>query len=108
VQGGALRVLSACCGINAMSQLAALALLVVCLFEMTRLQRVYVFAAALAAGFVANAARLSLLVLLSQRDWDAFELWHGTTGELRFTCAGLAVCGLAWWLLLRSPTHQPA
>jgi exosortase len=111
VPGGAIRVVSACSGINAMSQLAALALMVVCLFETTRWQKVAVFASALAAGFVANCGRLALLALVSQRDHAAFELWHGTTGELRFTGLGLAMAALAWWLLLR-PRHlqdtQPA
>jgi exosortase/archaeosortase family protein len=101
VQGGAIRVISACSGINAMSQLAALALMIVCLFETTRLQKVAVFASAIAAGFIANCCRLALLTLVSQRDHAVFELWHGTTGELRFTALGLALASLAWWLLLR-------
>jgi exosortase/archaeosortase family protein len=101
VPGGAIRVVSACSGINAMSQLAALALLVVCLFETTRRQKIAVFAAAIASGFFANCGRLALLTLLSQRDHAAFELWHGPTGELRFTALGLAISSLAWWLLLR-------
>ena len=111
VQGGAIRVISACSGINAMSQLAALALLVVCLFETTRLRKLAVFASAIAAGFFANCGRLALLAIISQRDHQAFELWHGTTGELRFTCLGLALASLAWWLLLRQRpvrASQPA
>ena len=109
-QGGAIHVLSECSGINAMSQLAALAVLLVCLFETTRRQKVFVFAAAIAAGFVANCGRLALLVVLSGRNFEAFELWHSWVGELRFTFLGLALAALAWWLLLRTPrpTAQPA
>jgi exosortase/archaeosortase family protein len=103
IQGGAIRVLSECSGINCMSQLAALALLLVCLFETTGPRRVLAVAAAIAAGFVANCGRLALLVLLSQRNWPAFELWHSATGEARFTLLGLALAALAWWLLLRKP-----
>jgi cyanoexosortase A len=110
IQGGAIRVLSACSGVNCMSQLAALALLLVCLFETTRAQKICVFAIAVGVGFVANCSRLALLTLLSQRSFHDFELWHSTVGELRFTCAALAFTALCWWLLLRrrSPTPLPA
>jgi exosortase/archaeosortase family protein len=104
IQGGAIRVVSACSGINAMSQLAALALLLVCLFATTLRQKLGAFACAIAAGFFANCCRLVLLTLISQRDHAAFEFWHGAGGELRFTCFGLALAALAWWLLLR---HRP-
>jgi len=107
VHGGAIRVISACSGINAMTQLAALALLLVCLFETTLAQKAAIFASAIAAGFLANCGRLALLTLVSQRDHQAFALWHGTTGELRFTCFGLALAALAWWLLLRRPARRP-
>ena len=111
IQHGAIRVVSACSGINAMSQLAALGLLLVCLFETTLRQKIAVFATAIAAGFFANCCRLALLTILSQRDHAAFEFWHGTGGELRFTCLGLALAAVAWWLTLRQrreKTPQPA
>lgn len=107
IPGGAARVLAPCCGINSMSQLAALGILVVCLFEMSAARKATVIAVSIAAGFAANCGRLALLVLLSQGDLATFELWHGTTGELRFTCVGLAIAAGCWWMVVRERAEQP-
>ncbi|HEY2030763.1 MAG TPA: archaeosortase/exosortase family protein [Myxococcales bacterium] len=108
IPGGAARVLAACCGLNSMSQLGALGILVACLFEMSAPRKLAVVVASVVAGFAANCGRLALLVILSQRDVETFELWHGTTGELRFTCLGLAVASLAFWLVVREPARETA
>jgi exosortase/archaeosortase family protein len=101
ISNGAIRVIDACCGFAGTSQLIAVAMLLGCLFETTRAQKIGIFAAALAAGFVANCSRLATLAILTRTDYAAFEWWHSSAGEHRFTIAALALSGLAWWLMMR-------
>jgi exosortase/archaeosortase family protein len=101
IPDGAIRVIDACCGFAGISQLIAVAVMIACLFETTRAQKIGIFASAFAAGFVANCSRLATLAILIRSDYAAFEWWHSSAGEHRFTFAALAVSGLAWWVMLR-------
>lgn len=97
-----LRVYEACSGKGLMAQLLVLAVLVLCLFETTWGQRLFLAASALAIGFLVNAARVATLGVLATRDLDQFAYWDDyLRGALVFPVIGAALALLLWWAVLR-------
>lgn len=105
VPGAAVEVIDACSGVLVISQLLALSVVVSCLFS-PRLPRAALTAVlAVAIGFLVNAVRVAFFVLVVRDTPEQVVLWHEGWFAPVFAVASTALCGVAWWLVLRSPRH---
>jgi exosortase/archaeosortase family protein len=103
VPGARLEVLGICSGLEVITQLLALVVLVSCLFPTSWRQRAWLAASAVAAGFTVNAARVALLGVIASRAPQRWEFWERPgPGSHLFPLAATALAGLGWWLVLRA------
>lgn len=103
VKGATLEVLAACGGIMSMSELWALGFVIVALFPTTVPQRLALFASAAVFGFLANAARIAVLVGALSRGDAAYNYWHLGAGSTLFSLGATALAGILWWWMLGAP-----
>jgi cyanoexosortase A len=103
-------VMDACSGLGAISQLLALAVLLLSLFETTRLQKVLVVTSAVAVGFTVNAARVAFLAVVASRTPDEYAYYERYgKGSLAFPVIAAVVAASIWWGVLglrRTPPPQ--
>lgn len=99
--GTGIAVIEPCTGLDQLSQLLALSLVVLCLFRTTTAQKIAVPLAALACGFLVNAARVAAIGILVRDRPSAVDLWDGAgTYAPVFSAAAAALTCLCWWALL--------
>lgn len=102
VPGATLEVLDICSGLESIAQLLALAVLVVCVFKTTWLDRVLLAAVAVFAGFSVNATRVAVLAVIASRAPDRWAFWERPgAGSHAFPLLATALAGVLWWLVLR-------
>ncbi|AFY91736.1 cyanoexosortase A [Chamaesiphon minutus] len=101
--GGVVQVYSGCSGVVAMTQLLGMSILFLMLLPLPwkRSQKLIIPVAAIAIGFVVNAARVALMaILVSQKQMKSFEYWHEGSGSLVFSVIGtILLVGLVWLLI---------
>jgi exosortase/archaeosortase family protein len=101
--GTGIAVLESCTGVEQLSQLFALSLVVLCLFRTTAAQKIAVPLLALACGFLANAARVAAIGILARDLPSTVELWDGAGLYAPvFSAVAAALTCLFWWPLLRA------
>ncbi len=97
-----LRVLDLCSGINLMTQMIMLAVVVLCFFPTSPRRAAMVLCIALAAGFAVNAARIALLGVVVSRAPTDFDYWEQyVAGSVLFPVLATALAGLLWKVVLR-------
>lgn len=97
-----LRVLELCSGIVLMTQMAVLAIVVVCLVPMTLSRAVAALAVGVATGFLVNAARITMLGIVAYRSPGQFAYWEEyVTGSVLVPAIATGLGGLLWWRILR-------
>jgi len=100
-----LEVFPPCSGTAAVTQLLLLALLVLCLFPSTALQKAAVFASAVVVGYLVNGARIAFLATVAERTPDLFEYWDAYgDGAVIFPVVATAIALAIWWAILRRQT----
>ena len=105
--GTGIAVLEPCTGVEQLSQLLALSLVVLCFFGTTLAQKIAVPLVALACGFLANAARVATIGILVRDLPSRVDLWDGTGLYAPvFSAGAAALTCLVWWPLLRAPSRQ--
>lgn len=102
VPHAAVEICEACSPNRFTGQLAALTVLVLCLFP-ARLHRMALVAlAALAAAYAVNAVRVAFLVVVASRAPHRYAFWDGGgRGAPVFAALAVALSGLLWWWILR-------
>jgi exosortase/archaeosortase family protein len=104
--GTGIAVIEPCTGLDQLSQLLALSFVVLCFFRTTPAQKIAVPVAALACGFVANAARVAAIGVLVRDHPAAVDLWDGRgTYAPLFSAAAAALTCLCWWPILNPRTR---
>jgi cyanoexosortase A len=107
--GTGIAVIEPCTGVEQLSQLLALSLIVLCLFRTTAAQKITVPLVALACGFLANAGRVAAIGILVRDRPSAVDLWDGTGLYAPvFSAAAAAFTCLCWWPLLRTAPREQA
>jgi exosortase/archaeosortase family protein len=100
--GTGIAVIEPCTGLDQLSQLLALSMVVLCLFPTSRARKIAVPVVALACGFLANAARVAAVGFLVRYRPSALHLWHGSgVYEPLFSAIAAGLTCLCWWLVLR-------
>ena len=78
-----------------------LGILFIIIFPLNRLQRLILPAFAAFIGFIVNAARVALMVVILKEDnQQAFTYWHHGDGSLIFSTIAVSVFGLFCWFIL--------
>lgn len=111
VPNATVEVIEDCCGLGLTSELLALAIVVMCVFPTTRVQKVLLAAASIAAGFAGTAIRLASHSVAASTGPDRWDFWHrpGLGSHLFPIITVLLACG-AWWLVIawrRRPDPLP-
>lgn len=107
--GTGIAVIEPCTGLEQLSQLLALSLVVLCLFRTSTAQKIAVPLAALACGFLVNAARVAAIGILVRDRPAAVDLWDGTGAYAPvFSAVAAALTCLCWWPLLRAAPREQA
>ena len=100
--GTGIAVIEPCTGLDQLSQLLALSMVVLCLVRTSTAQKIAVPLLALACGFLANAARVAMVGFLVGHRPSALHLWHGSgLYEPLFSAIAAGLTCLCWWLVLR-------
>ncbi|HEY6908749.1 MAG TPA: archaeosortase/exosortase family protein [Myxococcales bacterium] len=106
--GTGIAVIEPCTGLEQLSQLLALSLVVLCFFRTSTAQKIAVPLVALACGFLVNAARVAAIGILVRDRPSLVDLWDGTGLYAPvFSAFAAALTCLAWWPLLRAPPGRP-
>ena len=96
-----IEVASGCSGVEQIFHMLGLGILFIIIFPLNRLQQIILPVFAAIVGFVVNAARVALMVLIVQKDnQQAFEYWHHGDGSLIFSMIAVSVFGLFCWFIL--------
>jgi cyanoexosortase A len=97
-----LRVFDACSGLTLMTQMTLLAVVVLCFFPTSLRRAAMVLGAAIATGFIVNAARVAMLGVVASRAPSEFEYWEQyVAGSVLFPVAATALAGVLWRVILR-------
>jgi len=93
----------ACSGLGSIAQLLALAVLTMCLFRTTTLQKALLVASAIVVGFAVNATRVAFLVIVATRGAAAWDFWERPgPGSNLFPLVATAAAASCWWVILRA------
>ena len=96
-----IEVASGCSGIEQIFHMLGLGILFIIIFPLNRLQRLILPAFAAFIGFIVNAARVALMVVILKEDnQQAFTYWHHGDGSLIFSTIAVSVFGLFCWFIL--------
>lgn len=96
-----IEVASGCSGIEQIFHMLGLGILFIIIFPLNWLQKLTLPVLAAIIGFVVNAARVALMVLILKEDnQQAFAYWHHGDGSLIFSTFAVSVFGLFCWFIL--------
>jgi cyanoexosortase A len=104
------QVYGACSGISNTLQMLLISVLFLLLFPIkSHLQKFVCIAIAVTIGFVVNAFRVALMVILNDMgNKQAFDYWHEGTGSLIFSAIAVLLFGaFCWFFYLRKPSELP-
>jgi cyanoexosortase A len=104
------QVYGACSGIHNTLQMLLISVLFLLLFPIrSHLQKFVCIATAVTIGFVVNAFRVALMVILNDMgNKQAFDYWHEGTGSLIFSAIAVLLFGaFCWFFYLRKPPELP-
>lgn len=96
-----IEVASGCSGLEQIFHMLGLGILFIIIFPLNWLQKLILPVCAAIVGFIVNAARVSLMVVILKDDNQrAFEYWHHGDGSLLFSTIAVSVFGLFCWFIL--------
>lgn len=96
-----IEVASGCSGLEQILHMLGLGILFIIIFPLNRLSKIFLPIVAAIIGFVINAARVALMVVILKGDnQEAFEYWHHGDGSLLFSTIAVSVFGLFCWFIL--------
>lgn len=96
-----IEVASGCSGLEQILHMLGLGILFIIIFPLNWLPRITLPVFAAVVGFVVNAARVSVMVVILKGDnQQAFEYWHHGDGSLLFSTIAVSVFGLFCWFIL--------
>jgi cyanoexosortase A len=104
------QVYGACSGIHNTLQMLLIAVLFLLLFPLkSQVQKLVCLAMAVTIGFLVNAFRVALMVILNDAgNKQAFDYWHEGTGSLIFSAIAVLLFGaFCWFCYLRKPPELP-
>ncbi|WP_066381179.1 MULTISPECIES: cyanoexosortase A [unclassified Anabaena] len=101
---GSVKVYSGCSGMVLILDTLSLAVLFLCMFELSLKQKIIVPLLAATLAFIINAIRVCLMaILVAQGDQQAFNYWHEGDGSLLFsTITAFIFCCFCWFILSRN------
>ncbi|MGB8700114.1 MAG: cyanoexosortase A [Thermosynechococcaceae cyanobacterium] len=100
-QGG-VEVVPACSGMNLMTHMVSVSVLVLCLFPLSKIQATILPLLAILLGFIVNGLRVSVLAALSTpRFTSLFHYWHSASGASIFVLLALVFYGLIFFVFFK-------
>jgi exosortase len=110
--GATVEVMGVCSGLESITQLLVLVVLIVCLLRPTFRQSVLLATVAIVVGFLVNSARVAFLTFIASRAPYYWGFWERPgLGSNLFPVVATTLACSAWWLVLRAremPAMGPA
>jgi exosortase/archaeosortase family protein len=102
-----LEVIDSCSGMEIMSQLLVLSIVIACLFRCSNGQKVLLVLSAIASGFFGNASRVAFEALIASLAPEQWAFWeHPGPGSQLYPVIITAVAGVCWIIVMRWPRRE--
>ena len=102
---GIIEVVRSCSGLNSITYMLGLAVIVLVMFPTSRDQKILVPFVAATLGFVVNGVRIATLAILVGSE-SAFEYWHSQEGAFVFGISSVILFGAYCLYFIRPPSAQ--
>jgi exosortase/archaeosortase family protein len=107
IPGATLQVIDSCSGMEIMSQLVVLSIVIACLFPCTSRQKALLVISAIGCGFVGNASRIAFEALIASYAPQQWAFWeHPGPGSRLYPLIITAVAALFWLVIMRRPSSS--